>query len=112
MILNLVCHYVQLIPINLEEEDGVIDEDDEPVQYQAFETKEELINGIADWDRNRRGSAAAESLIATYGPVKNWDVTQITDMSSLFARRNTKNFNEDISGWGCKQCGGYGPYVF
>jgi surface protein len=34
---------------------------------------------------------------ATYGPIADWDVSAITDMSSLF--RDLTNFNADISGW-------------
>ena len=35
--------------------------------------------------------------IATYGPVADWDVSAITDMSVLF--KKFKNFNADISSW-------------
>ena len=35
--------------------------------------------------------------IATYGPIADWDVSAITDMSSLIY--NLKNFNADISNW-------------
>ena len=35
--------------------------------------------------------------IATYGPIADWDVSAITDMSDLFY--NLKNFNADISNW-------------
>ena len=34
---------------------------------------------------------------ATYGPIADWDVSAITDMSLLF--NGLKNFNADISGW-------------
>eukprot|EP00964_Phaeocystis_antarctica_P049665 scaffold28787_cov67-Phaeocystis_antarctica.AAC.2 len=34
---------------------------------------------------------------ATYGPVADWGVSKITDMSYLF--QNLKNFNTDISNW-------------
>ena len=34
---------------------------------------------------------------STYGDIKNWDTSLVTDMGSAFARR--ANFNGDISGW-------------
>jgi surface protein len=34
---------------------------------------------------------------ATYGHIKDWDVSNVTDMSSLFEGKST--FNDDISGW-------------
>ena len=34
---------------------------------------------------------------ATYGPIADWDVSGITDMSYLFY--NLKNFNADVSSW-------------
>ena len=37
------------------------------------------------------------SAIATYGPIADWDVSAITDMSELFY--NLRNFNADISNW-------------
>merc|ERR1712194_468903 len=42
-------------------------------------------------------NAKPTAAIATYGPVANWDVSAITDMSSLFY--NLRNFNADISNW-------------
>ena len=35
--------------------------------------------------------------IATYGPIADWDVSAITDMSYLF--NGLRNFNADISNW-------------
>ena len=32
-----------------------------------------------------------------YGPISEWDVSKVTDMSSLFA--GLRYFNEDISDW-------------
>ena len=34
---------------------------------------------------------------ATYGPIADWDVSGITDMSYLF--KDSKNFNADVSSW-------------
>ena len=42
-------------------------------------------------------NANAASAIATYGPIADWCVSAITDMSSLFY--HLKNFNADISNW-------------
>ena len=39
----------------------------------------------------------AASALATYGPVADWDVSAITDMSWLFY--SLQNFNADISNW-------------
>ena len=33
----------------------------------------------------------------TYGPINNWDVSGITDMSGLF--KDLANFDADISSW-------------
>ena len=37
------------------------------------------------------------SAIATYGPIADWDVSAITDMSYLF--QELSSFNTDISNW-------------
>ena len=45
----------------------------------------------------RAFNANATSAIATYGPIADWDVSAITEMSGLF--RDLKNFTADISSW-------------
>ena len=41
-----------------------------------------------------------KSAISKHGEMKDWDVSQVTDMSSLFQdSRRDGRFNEDISGW-------------
>ncbi len=49
-----------------------------------------LTNAVSSWDTD---STNAEQ---TYGPISNWNVSQVTSMSNLF---KDKSFNEDISGW-------------
>ena len=40
------------------------------------------------------------SNFAWYGDISEWNVSKVTDMSGLFKGR--KYFNEDISGWDCR----------
>ena len=42
-------------------------------------------------------NADPEAATARYGPIADWDVTAITDMSGLFA--GLQNINADISNW-------------
>ena len=42
-------------------------------------------------------NANVASAIVTYGPIADWDVSGITDMSRLFIR--LRNFDADISSW-------------
>merc|ERR1711935_52028 len=57
----------------------------------TFTTKASLQTAVQAY--NTSPTAA----IAEYGPVAEWDVSAITDMSWLF--HNLKNFNADISNW-------------
>ena len=56
-----------------------------------FMSKSDLLVAIEAYDTD---PTAAE---ATYGPIDGWDVSRITDMSSLFLAK--ANFNADISNW-------------
>ena len=54
-------------------------------------TNDTLSGAVDEWIDN---SNAAEY---KYGPISNWDVSRVTDMSNLFKDRN--GFNEDIGNW-------------
>ena len=57
----------------------------------TFTTKASLQTAVQAYNANP--SAA----IATYGPIAEWDVSAITDMSFLLY--DLQNFNADISNW-------------
>jgi surface protein len=57
----------------------------------VFTTKASLQTKVQEFNANPTAATA------TCGPIANWDVSAITDMSSLFY--NLKNFDADISGW-------------
>jgi len=50
----------------------------------SFANRTSLVAAIAEWDAN---AATAE---ATYGHISVWNVSRITDMSSLFSVRPTR----------------------
>ena len=82
-----------LTPISLGEiEDGT----GQPNQYKAFTSKEELRQAIVTLRGIHR-----YVVLTRYGPIKDWDVTRITDMSNLFSGEysSPNKFDEDISGW-------------
>jgi len=56
-----------------------------------FTTKDDLQTAVQEFNAN------VTSAEATYGPIADWDVSGITDMSYLFY--NLKNFNADVSSW-------------
>ena len=57
----------------------------------TFTTKASLQTAVRAYNANPTAA------IATYGPIAEWDVSAITDMSYLF--NGLKNFNTDISSW-------------
>ena len=57
----------------------------------TFMSKASLKTAVTEFDSN------AASAIAKYGPIADWCVSAITDMSYLFY--NLQNFNADISSW-------------
>ena len=61
-----------------------------PPPYK-FESMDSLKEAVQAYDAN---PASAEE---KYGPIAGWDVSAITDMSSLFYE--LENFNADISNW-------------
>jgi len=63
-------------------------------------TKAELqsaVNGWIDGTITADSPVPSEQGSGTYGAMNTWDVSLITDMSSLFEEK--QNFNEDISNW-------------
>ena len=56
-----------------------------------FATKFKLQTAVGEYNAN---VTAAE---LEYGPIDNWDVSGVTDMSGLFYK--LRNFNADISSW-------------
>jgi len=56
-----------------------------------FTTKASLQTAVQEFNANPTAATA------TCGPIADWDVSAITDMSSLF--RDLTSFNVDISGW-------------
>ena len=57
----------------------------------TFKSKEELNKAVDMWC-NKRKQAKTK-----YGPISNWNVSNIDDMSDLFYMK--KYFNDDISRW-------------
>ena len=57
----------------------------------SFTTKVSLKTAVTEFNSN------AASAIAKYGPIADWCVSAITEMTTLFY--NLKNFNADIFGW-------------
>ena len=49
---------------------------------------------VDDWIA---GGTLKDSVVATYGPIRNWDMSQVTDMSYLFYQKRT--LNADLSNW-------------
>ena len=63
----------------------------------AFANKDELQTTLISW---WTGDASAKAGIeANYGPIRTWDVTQVTNMGSLFDQPGLHDFDANIGGW-------------
>ena len=63
----------------------------------AFANRGELQTTLISW---WTGDASAKAGIeASYGPIRTWDVTQVTDMGFLFNALELRDFDADIEGW-------------
>ena len=60
---------------------------------RAFSTVEELRSAVERWTRDW----VEGSVFEPYGPIEEWDVSNVTSMVDVF--RNQRTFNADVSGW-------------
>ena len=81
----------QWLPVILAANTPVATTNGRRLSNHVFATKAELTTALKAWNSN---PSAAE---ATYGPIADFDVSGITDMSWLFA--GLLNIDEDISSW-------------
>ena len=56
---------------------------------------------VSDWIA---GGASKSTVVATYGPIEDWDVSEVTNMRYVFYGGNSAgstfgSFNEDLSKW-------------
>ena len=62
-----------------------------PSPHGTFTSKASLKAAVLAFTKN------ADAAIATHGPVADWEVSGISDMSQLFY--NLPDFNADVSNW-------------
>jgi hypothetical protein len=65
-----------------------------PAHY--IRSDEDIGEAVHLWCNNRK--TAEEK----YGPIRDWNTRQVTDMSELFS--NKTNFNDDIGCWDTSSC--------
>ena len=58
---------------------------------RVFTNKAALNTAVREYDAN------STTAIASYGPIADWDVSNVTNMKKLFS--SLQNFNADISTW-------------
>ena len=54
-----------------------------------------LRRAVSDWIA--AGGASTSTVVATYGPIEDWDVSEVTNMKNVFY--NIVSFNADLSKW-------------
>ena len=59
---------------------------------RAFNDRTELRAALVAWEEGQ-----TSSLVAKYGEIEQWDVSRVTNFSSLF--EDLASFNEDIGHW-------------
>jgi surface protein len=62
------------------------------VARNLVRTDADLDDAVSEWETGNRDNA-----YRLYGPISDWNTSQVTDMSLLFAGMTT--FNDDISSW-------------
>ena len=60
----------------------------------VFESRDELTSAVADWLKK---SNVADRSTRKYGPIRDWDVSLVSDMSNMF--RFANSFNGNLSKW-------------
>jgi len=62
---------------------------------------ETLRRAVSDWIA--AGGASSSTVVAMYGPIEDWDVSEVTNMKYIFFGQNLAStfgsFNEDLSKW-------------
>ena len=53
-----------------------------------------LRRAVSDWIA---GGTSKSTVVATYGPIEDWDVSEVTNMGYVFY--NFESFNADLSKW-------------
>ena len=53
-----------------------------------------LRGAVSDWIA---GGASKSTVVATYGPIEDWDVSEVTNMKNVFS--DFRTFNADLSKW-------------
>ena len=54
-----------------------------------------LRRAVSNWIA--AGGASSSTVVATYGPIENWDVSEVTNMNYVFY--DFDSFNADLSKW-------------
>jgi surface protein len=63
---------------------------------KAFQSKQELRGAVFKYCKHK--ATSMEEIACTYGyPIDKWDVSQVEDMTEVFAFMNT--FNQDLGSW-------------